>query len=105
MIYDYSEGMPWIAAPRGMNVTRWDPKTGKKLMQITLPVIKPTSYCFGGLNFAILYVTTAIYNASLDELTEYPLSGSIFAVTGLDITGLLPCTSMQIVINCVDFIN
>ena len=87
-----SEGMLWIAAPRGMNVTRWDPKTGKKLMQITLPVIKPTSCCFGGPNYDILYVTTAIFNASPDELAQYPLSGSIFAVTGLNITGLPPCT-------------
>ena len=67
-------------------------KLEHKLMQITLPVIKPTSCCFGTPNYNILYVTTAIFNAPQDELTQYPLSGSIFAVTELDITCLPPCT-------------
>ena len=56
-----------------MSVTRGDPKTGKKLMQITLPVIKPTSCCFSGPNYDIIYITTAIFNVPPDELSQYPL--------------------------------
>ena len=83
-----SEGKLWIAAPQAGNVTRWDPVNGEKLMQIKLPVVKPTSCCFGGPNYDVLYVTSGIFGAGTDELKEYPLSGALFAITGLGVKGL-----------------
>ena len=88
-----SEGMLWIADFFGSGrVTRWNPQTGEKLVQIpTIPTNRPTSCFFGGPNYDILYVTSACAGIESDELAQYPHSGAIFAVTGLGVKGLPPC--------------
>jgi sugar lactone lactonase YvrE len=82
------EGKLWVAGNFCSNVTRWDPDTGEKLMQIQFPVKKITACCFGGPNYDVLYVTSGIFGADEEELEKYPLSGALFAVYGLGIKGL-----------------
>ena len=43
------EGMLWIAFYGGWRVGRYDPKTGKLLQEIELPVANVTCCTFGGL--------------------------------------------------------
>ena len=83
-----SEGKLWIASFNGGCVTRWDPNTGERLMQIPLPARKITSCCFGGSDYSTLYVTSACFGASPEELSQYPLSGALFAIRGLPVSGL-----------------
>lgn len=84
------EGKLWIAAFNGGCVTRWDPNTGEKLTHIKIPAKRVTSCCFGGENYDMMYVTTARFGASQDELDEYPLAGSIFVIKDLGVAGFPP---------------
>lgn len=83
-----SEGKLWIAGVCGGNVTRWDPLTGEKLLTIDMPVCHPTACCFGGANLDVLYVTSGLFGCTGEELERYPLSGSLFAITGLGVKGV-----------------
>lgn len=60
------------------------------------PVKQITSCCFGGLDFADLYVTSARYHLSDDEVkVNQPDAGSLFKVTGLGVRGL-PANNFEI---------
>lgn len=83
-----SEGKLWIAGVCGSNVTRWDPETGEILLKIDMPVVHPTACCFGGPDYDTLYVTSGTFGSSQEEIEKFPLSGSLFAITGLGVTGL-----------------
>ena len=83
-----SQGKLWIASFDGGCVTRWDPDTGERLMHIPIPARRITSCCFGGSDFSTLYVTSATYGISDEDLSQYPLSGAIFAIKGLPVNGL-----------------
>ena len=74
-----SEGALWVASWGGFSVTKYDPVSGKKLEVIELPVPNVTSCEFGGEDLTTLFITTA---GGADEKlkSEYPLSGSLFAV-------------------------
>lgn len=85
-----SDGKLWVAGYGGANVTRWDPLTGERLLTVPIPAKRTTSCCFGGPNYSTLYVTSASIGADSDEWMQYPLSGGIFAVTGLPVNGLPP---------------
>jgi len=74
-----AEGFVWSAHWDGWCITRYDPD-GKVDRVINLPVPRPTSCCFGGPDFATLYVTSARIRLSAQQLAEAPLSGSVFAV-------------------------
>ena len=69
------EGKIWVALWGGSCVNRYDPKTGRLLDQIELPVPNVTSCCFGGGNLDELYITTA---SILTDLTQYPSAGGVF---------------------------
>lgn len=74
-----AEGMLWIAHWGGACVTRWDPRTGKHLATIQLPVSQVTSVAFGGPRLDQLYITTA----RVGRDTE-PQAGGLFCVeTGI----------------------
>ncbi len=60
---------------------------GKNLQSIAIPAKRTTSCCFGGENMDELYVTCGTYGASEEELQKYPLTGSVFKVTGLGVKG------------------
>ncbi len=52
-----------------------------KLGEIELPVKHATRCTFGGHNFETLYVTTAAYELSPEELEHYPQSGCLFSLS------------------------
>ncbi|HMQ91403.1 MAG TPA: SMP-30/gluconolactonase/LRE family protein [Flavilitoribacter sp.] len=74
------EGMLWIAHWDGWQVTRWDPRTGKQLLRLPLPVARVTSCTFGGADFRDLYITTAKVDLTEEQLTAQPLAGRLFVV-------------------------
>lgn len=73
-----SEGMIWAAHWGGHCVSRWDPLTGRKLSEITVPALFVTSCCFGGPGLETLFITSA--RGSEKDRAGYPLAGSLFAV-------------------------
>lgn len=83
-----SEGMLWIAHWGGWKVARWNPSTGKKIMQIDLPVSQVTSCTFGGENYEDLYVTSASIRLTKEQLQKEPLAGSLFVIKNCGYTGM-----------------
>lgn len=75
-----SEGMLWIAHWGGGTVSRWNPFTGELLQKVDVPAPHVTSCCFGGKRLDILFITTAKYGLSEEQLEQYPLSGSVFHI-------------------------
>jgi sugar lactone lactonase YvrE len=76
-----AEGMLWVAMWDGWRVTRWDPRTGRLLQTIRLPVGRVTSCAFGGPDLGTLYVTSARNGLSDAQLALQPLAGGLFKVT------------------------
>lgn len=79
----------WVALFYGGKVIRIDPKTGKIVYEVSLPVPNITSCAFGGLDLDELYITTASHRMDKEELEKYPLSGSLFRVK-VPFKGVLP---------------
>ena len=75
-----AEGMLWVAFWDGGAVSRWDPRTGKKLTEYSFPVTRVTACALGGHNLDTLYVTSARIGLPDEQLKAQPLAGSIFAV-------------------------
>ncbi|HET7559613.1 MAG TPA: SMP-30/gluconolactonase/LRE family protein [Limnochordia bacterium] len=73
-----ADGNLWIALWQGYAVVAHDPRTGKRLHKIELPVAKVTSCAFGGLDLADLYITSASIGLSAEERAKQPLAGSLF---------------------------
>jgi sugar lactone lactonase YvrE len=67
------DDMIWVAEWGGGKVCKWNPKTGKKIIEIILPCNNVTSCCIGGKNMDILFITTA-----KDNLKFEPLAGGLF---------------------------
>jgi sugar lactone lactonase YvrE len=82
-----SEGMLWVALWEGGGVSRWDPTDGRLLQTIDLPAANVTSCAFGGENLDQLYITTARYGLSADQLEKQPLAGGLFRAN-VGVTGL-----------------
>ncbi len=76
----------WGAHWDGSRVTRYRPD-GSIERTIALPVPRVTSCCFGGADLDVLYVTSARVGLSPAQLEAAPLSGAVFAVTGLGVKG------------------
>jgi sugar lactone lactonase YvrE len=83
-----NEGMLWIAHWDGWQITRWDPKTGEKLLSIPFPAARITSCAFGGDDLQDLYITSARTGLTTDELTNQPLAGSLFVIKNIGYKGL-----------------
>jgi sugar lactone lactonase YvrE/DNA-binding IclR family transcriptional regulator len=78
-----AQGFLWVAHWDGWCITRYDPQ-GKVERVINLPVPRPTSCVFGGDDMQTLFVTSARIRLSAAQLTEAPLSGSVFSIdTGI----------------------
>jgi len=69
----------WIALWGGFAVARFDPISGHLMQKIGVPAPHVTSCAFGGENLETLYITTARAWVKPEALTEFPLSGSLFA--------------------------
>ncbi|WP_223549646.1 SMP-30/gluconolactonase/LRE family protein [Aestuariivivens sp. NBU2969] len=79
----------WVALYGGGKVIRINPETGAVVFEVILPVPYITSCVFGGENLDELYITSASYSMSKEQLEEYPLSGSLFKVK-VPFKGILP---------------
>ena len=78
----------WTAHWNGGRVTRYRPDGSvERVIEIPAPLV--TSCCFGGEDLATLYVTTARVGLKETALRAAPLSGGLFAVTGLGVRGRL----------------
>lgn len=89
----FGESAPGIPDGSAMDVdgclwnARWD---GRAILRITpegtvdrtieLPVLRPTCCIFGGAELNTLYVTSATFGLSPQQIQDYPLSGSVFAI-------------------------
>ena len=62
-------------------------ETGELIGRLELPVQRPTSCAFGGPDLDRLYITTAIWDLTLEELEQQPLAGSVLAIN-LAVSGL-----------------
>ena len=69
-----SEGGFWVALWGGSRLVRYDP-SGVKMSEIGLPVLHPTSCCFGGPDLRTLYITTSQHPLTEQEKRDYPLAG------------------------------
>ncbi len=73
-----SEGMIWVAHWGGWRVSRWDPRNGKLMEVVDIPVEKVTSCVFGGEDLDELYITTASRGLSSEDLKKQSHAGGIF---------------------------
>lgn len=84
------EGMLWIALWDGWKVVRYNPRTGKKLDTIQLPVARVTSCTFGGTTMGDLYITSAKTGLNETEQKDQPLAGALFRVSNCGFSGMPP---------------
>ncbi|MCX6987701.1 MAG: SMP-30/gluconolactonase/LRE family protein [Chlamydiae bacterium] len=75
-----AEGYVWSAQYGASQVVRYSPQ-GEVDLIVKLPVPRPTSCAFGGKNLDTLFFTTATENLTKEQITQYPLSGSLFAIS------------------------
>lgn len=78
MTIDSEDGF-WIAMWEGSKVIHFD-QNGVKIEEITLPVLHPTSCCFGGSDMKTLFITTSKLPLTNQQLIDYPLAGQVFMV-------------------------
>jgi len=62
---------------------------GHLLQNVEMPVPRPTSCCFGAEGLATLFVTSARFGMTPDELRRFPLAGDIFSLP-VAVAGLAP---------------
>ncbi|MBI1839891.1 MAG: SMP-30/gluconolactonase/LRE family protein [Verrucomicrobia bacterium] len=74
------EGMLWVGMWDGWAVLRWDPRTGRQIDKVELPVARVTACCFGGENRDELYLTSATTRLDAATLAKQPLAGGLFRV-------------------------
>lgn len=75
-----TEGCLWIAHYAGGKVSRWDPESGEKLMEVHVPAQNVTSCSFIGDGLNRLAITTAREGMDEEALRDYPDAGSVFIV-------------------------
>lgn len=80
-----ADGCYWQAGISGWQIYRITPD-GRVDRSIDLPVEKPTKPMFGGANLDTLYFTSL--SQGLDPTRPQPEAGSLFAITGLGVTGV-----------------
>ena len=73
-----AEGFIWNAQWNGRRVVRFAPD-GRLDHIIEMPVLNPTCVAFGGAELDTLYITTARYLMTAEQLAADPQSGALFA--------------------------
>ncbi|XP_074600568.1 regucalcin-like [Brevipalpus obovatus] len=74
-------GKIYVAVFHGNKVMKIDPETGTWLDTIVTPAMRTTSATFGGPDFSTLYITSATFGASPEEIKAEPDAGKVFKVT------------------------
>ena len=74
-----AEGCVWCAHWDGGRVTRFSPD-GERLLLIRLPAMRVTSVAFGGASLDELFITTARYGLTEEQLQRTPQAGGLFRV-------------------------
>ena len=82
------EGFLWSAIFDGGALVRLDPE-GRIDRVLRLPVSKPASCAFGGLDYRTLFVTTASRGLSASRLAAEPLAGHVLALD-VGVSGFAP---------------
>ncbi|MEO1191313.1 MAG: SMP-30/gluconolactonase/LRE family protein [Pseudomonadota bacterium] len=82
-----AEGCYWCALVAGGQVVRLDPE-GQVMLEIDMPVPRPTCPTFGGPNHDRLFVTSQRLFMTEEELATYPQAGNLFVIDGLGVKGL-----------------
>ena len=75
-----------------LQVTQWDPSTGKLLRIVRIPARNVTCCAWGGAGLDELYVTTARVATDEKTLKANPDTGRVFVVRGLGCKGRAPYT-------------
>ena len=73
-----AEGMLWSCHWGGWRINRWNPRDGRLLETLRLPVAQVTSCAFGGKDLRDLYITTASVGLNEQQRREQPLAGALF---------------------------
>ena len=73
------EGFLWNAQWDGWRIVRYAPD-GRVDRIVALPVQKPTSCMFGGPDLKTLYVTSAVWDLTPEQLAGQPQAGGLFAI-------------------------
>lgn len=73
-----AEGFIWNAQWNGRRVVRYAPD-GRIDRILAVPVLNPTCVTFGGPDLDTLYITTARYLMSAEQIAAEPKSGALFA--------------------------
>lgn len=74
-----SDGYLWNCEWEGHRVVRYDPR-GRVDRIVRLPVSKPTCCAFGGDDLSTLYITSARYGMTEDQIRAEPDAGSLLAI-------------------------
>ena len=74
-----SEGCLWVAFWDGWCIRRLSP-SGEPMLQVDVPVQRPTSCAFGGPSLDRLYVTSASIGLDQTDLGVQPYAGGLFVV-------------------------
>jgi sugar lactone lactonase YvrE len=72
-----ADGNLWVACFGGGAVRGYAP-SGEQVSEISLPVSQVTSCAFGGQDWSELFVTSASYRLSAEQLAAEPLAGATF---------------------------
>lgn len=75
-----AEGMIWVAQWGGYKVSRWNPQTGEKLGEISVPEPQSSACAFGGEGLDELYITSARGGVDEGLLSQYPHAGGLYRI-------------------------
>lgn len=81
------DGNYWGALFEGGAIACFSPD-GKLVRRIRLPITCPTMCAFGGADLDILFVTSATFAMSEEQIAAEPQAGGLFAVEGLGVRGV-----------------
>ncbi|MGC6388482.1 SMP-30/gluconolactonase/LRE family protein [Ewingella sp. S1.OA.A_B6] len=70
----------WVCQFNGGCILQYS-ATGTLLLKVDLPVPRPTSCCFGGKGLSMLYITSAKFGMTEEEIRRFPQSGDIFQLS------------------------
>jgi sugar lactone lactonase YvrE len=82
-----SAGYLWNAEWGGHRICRYAPD-GSLERVLDTPISRPSCCTFGGERLRTLFITSAKYNMTADELAQDPRAGGLFAVELDDVEGL-----------------